>query len=205
MLDIHNDPDCNVSIIVDRVRGILEALYTHFSTGARSPNIPPPAPSSSSGSSRTSITARTKALARDIFGAKRSRSSSSPHSELDEYLSTNFEFRSDEDEDFDILEWWGRVERQRFPTMQVIARQILGAPCSTVAVEQLFSQGAQILTEKRSNLLPENLEAQVCLADWKRAEMRIQRNLLSTELEPDDGMDLESVGTSVDGGVVDGE
>ena len=116
-LGVEDDPDCNVSIIVARVRGILEALYTHFSTGARAPNIPPPTSSTSSGSSRTSITARTKALARDIFGTKRSRSSSSPHSELDEYLSTNFEFRNDEDEDFDILEWWGRVERQRFPTL----------------------------------------------------------------------------------------
>ena len=139
-LEIEEDPDCNVPIIVARVRGLLEELYTQYSTGDRAPSSGrPPVPSSSSGS-RTSITARIKALARDIFGSKRSRSSSSPHLELDEYLSTNFDFHSDEEEDFDVLEWWSRPERQRFPTLQVIARQILGAPCSTVAVEQLFSR-----------------------------------------------------------------
>lgn len=202
-LEIEEDPDCNVPIIVARVRGLLEELFTQYSTGDGPPSGRPPVPSSSSGS-RTSITARTKALARDIFGSKRSRSSSSPHSELDEYLSTNFDFHSDEEEDFDVLQWWSRPERQRFPTLQVIARQILAAPCSTVAVEQLFSRGGQILSEKRSRLLPENLEAQVCLSDWKKAEMQMQKNILGTDSEDDDGVDTESVGSSIDGAVTDG-
>ena len=119
-------------------------------------------------------------------------------------MSTNFDFLSDEEEDFDVLEWWSRPERQRFPTLQVIARQVLGAPCSTVAVEQLFSRGGQILSEKRSRLLPENLEAQVCLADWKKAEMRMQKNNLGTDSEDDDGIETESVGSSIDGAVTDG-
>ena len=90
---------------------------------------------------------------------------STPTSELDEYLSTNFELQDEDDEDFNILEWWSRPDRQRFPTLRLMAQQVLGAPCSTVAVEQLFSIGGQVLNEKRSNLFPESLEAQVCVGD----------------------------------------
>ena len=53
-------------------------------------------------------------------------------------------------------------------------------------------------------MLPENLEAQVCLADWKKADMRMQKNSLGTDSEDDDGVDTESVGSSIDGAVTDG-
>ena len=55
-----------------------------------------------------------------------------------------------------------------------MAKHILATPVSTVAVEQAFSAGGNILDAKRSNLTPEALEAQVCLADWGKAEVREQ-------------------------------
>lgn len=184
----------NIPNLLAHARAITDELFASF---AQSQPAPLPRTSSSSSRSGMSLTARTKALARDIFGTKRSRSTSSPTSELDEYLSTHFELHEDDEDEFDILEWWSRPERQRFPTIQRMARQILGAPCSTVAVEQLFSQGGQILSPKRSNLYPETLEAQVCVADWKRAELKIQRNNLPTESDPSDD-DLEDSTASSD-------
>lgn len=102
-----------------------------------------------------------------------------------------------EDDDFNILAWWSRPERLRFRTLRTIATQILATPTSTVAVEQTLSRGGQILDERRSRLLPETLEAQVCISDWKRAERRTQRNNHSTE--EDDIDDVES-GASSNGG-----
>ena len=77
-----------------------------------------------------------------------------------------------DDDDFDVLAWWSRPERVRFQTLRKIAAQILAVPSSTVAVEQTFSRSGQILDERRSILLPETLEAQVCISDWKREESR---------------------------------
>ena len=193
-LKIEDDPDCNVPSIIARVRTLIQELYDHYKISDPDSQSSPLPPSSSS--SRSSVSSRAKSLARDIFGSKRSRSSSSALSELDDYLETNFDFRSDEDEDFDILEWWSRPERLRFPTLRMIAAQILAVPASTVAVEQMFSRSGQILDEKRSSMLPETLEAQVCVNDWKRAEMRAQKNNLSTEESAGDDQDAQSVGSS---------
>ncbi|WCJ29526.1 Zinc finger BED domain-containing protein RICESLEEPER 2 [Euphorbia peplus] len=101
----------------------------------------------------------------------------SSHSELDIYLTTIFEF--EESNEFDILDWWKRHART-FPTLAKIAAQILTVPASTVAVEQTFSRGGHILDPKRSKLAPESLESQVCLNDWKRAELRTQSNIVSS-------------------------
>ena len=68
-----------------------------------------------------------------------------------------------------------------FPTLMKFAAQVLAVPASTVAVEQTFSQGGHILSRKRSMLAPESLEAQVCVCDWKRAEIREQRNTPSSK------------------------
>ena len=52
----------------------------------------------------------------------------------------------------------------------------MAMPASTVAVEQAFSQGGNILGHKRTQLKPEKLEMQVCIQDWIRAAERKQRN-----------------------------
>ncbi|KAK3206868.1 hypothetical protein Dsin_020914 [Dipteronia sinensis] len=61
----------------------------------------------------------------------------------------------------------------------IIAKQILGTPVSTVAVEQEFSAGGNILEPRRSVLCPQSLEAQACVDDWTKAKFRQQ------ELEPE--------------------
>ena len=62
---------------------------------------------------------------------------------------------------------------------------MLTVPASTVAVEQLFSKGGNILDDRRSNLKTTTLEAQVCVDDWARARDRTQE-LLSLALSSSD-------------------
>ena len=65
-------------------------------------------------------------------------------------------------------------------------------------MEQRFSQCGQILSEKRSKLLPETLEGQVCLNDWKMVEMRIQNNDHLIESDSDEELDDDTMVRSSD-------
>ncbi|KAK2652533.1 hypothetical protein Ddye_012389 [Dipteronia dyeriana] len=75
-----------------------------------------------------------------------SSSSSNTHSELDRILEANHVFLEDK---FSILSWWKDYE-QEYPILAIIAKQILGTPVSTVAVEQEFSAGRNILDPRRN-------------------------------------------------------
>ncbi|KAK3219700.1 hypothetical protein Dsin_013670 [Dipteronia sinensis] len=74
---------------------------------------------------------------------------------------------------FDILHWWKEHERY-FPILAMIAKQILSTPVSTVAVEQQFSSGGNILDPKRSLMNPKSLQIQACVEDWTKAQYRQQ-------------------------------
>ncbi|KAK3221214.1 hypothetical protein Dsin_008239 [Dipteronia sinensis] len=78
-----------------------------------------------------------------------------------------------EDKKFDILHWWKEHERY-FPILAMIAKQILSTPVSTVAVEQQFSAGGNILDPKRSLMSPKSLQIQACVEDWTKAQYRQQ-------------------------------
>ncbi|KAK2652979.1 hypothetical protein Ddye_012835, partial [Dipteronia dyeriana] len=104
-----------------------------------------------------------------------SSSSSNTHSELDRFLEANHVFLEYK---FSIQGWWKDYE-QEYPILAIIAKQILGTPVSTVAVEQEFSAGGNILDPRRSVLCPQSLEAQACVDDWTKAKFRQQ------ELEPE--------------------
>ncbi|KAK2661657.1 hypothetical protein Ddye_000231 [Dipteronia dyeriana] len=79
---------------------------------------------------------------------------------------------------FSIQGWWKDYE-QEYPILAIIAKQILGTPVSTVAVEQEFCAGGNILDPRRPVLCPQSLEAQACVDDWTKAKFRQQ------ELEPE--------------------
>ncbi|XP_012857569.1 PREDICTED: zinc finger BED domain-containing protein RICESLEEPER 1-like [Erythranthe guttata] len=102
-------------------------------------------------------------------------SSSNRRLELDQYLTIRFDFPHDEDPSafskFDILDWW-KSKSSAFPIMSMIAKDVLACPVSTVAVEAAFSIAGHILDQRRSNLRPENLEAQVCLDNWGKSNFR---------------------------------
>ena len=51
--------------------------------------------------------------------------------------------------EFDILSWW-KTNGLKFPTLQVLARDVLTIPVTTVAFEYAFSARGQILSFHRS-------------------------------------------------------
>ena len=72
-----------------------------------------------------------------------------------------------QDDDFDILRWWS-TNGHKYPVVARIAKDVLAAPVSTVASESAFSAGGRILSDYRSRLLSNTVEALVCLQDWMR-------------------------------------
>ena len=70
-------------------------------------------------------------------------------------------------ENFKILDWW-KVAVTRYPTLRKIARDIYAIPVTTVASESAFSTSGRVLSEHRSRLTPEILEALMCSQDWLR-------------------------------------
>jgi hypothetical protein len=67
----------------------------------------------------------------------------------------------------DILEWWN-TNSQKYPTISRMARDILAVPASTVASESAFSTGSRVISDYRSRLTSETVNALICLQDWMR-------------------------------------
>ncbi|XP_077251230.1 zinc finger BED domain-containing protein RICESLEEPER 2-like [Tasmannia lanceolata] len=89
--------------------------------------------------------------------------------DLDHYLDEAIIIVPPTDE-FDVLSWW-KSNALNYPTLSIMARDILGIPISTVASESAFSTGGRVLDQYRSSLLPETVEALICGQDWLRASI----------------------------------
>jgi hypothetical protein len=85
--------------------------------------------------------------------------------ELDRYLED--ELIPISVENFQILDWW-KVAGTRYPTLRKIARDIFAIPVSIVASESAFSTSGTVLSEHRSRLTSDMLEALMCSQDWLR-------------------------------------
>ncbi|KAK3229790.1 hypothetical protein Dsin_001671 [Dipteronia sinensis] len=165
------------------VKTLLYELYDEYlKIYGPSLNISVSQPQPTSDGTTSSLRFKLKGLGERLFSDRAKKLptsysfSSSSISELDRYLQTNHEFL--EDSEFSIQVWWKNHEKV-FPILAIIAKQILGTPVSTVAVEQEFSAGGNILEPRRSVLCPQSLEAQACVDDWTKAKFRQQ------ELEPE--------------------
>ena len=89
-------------------------------------------------------------------------------SEFDRYLEELVLPRS---EDFDILAWW-KTNGSKYPILQMIARDILSIPVSTVASESAFSTGGRIVNPHRNRLRSNTLEALMCGQNWLAANVK---------------------------------
>jgi hypothetical protein len=65
----------------------------------------------------------------------------------------------------DILKYWAAKQYQ-YPIIAAIARDHLAIPATSAPSEQVFSNGADIITKKRNRLSPETLRYLLCLRDW---------------------------------------
>lgn len=87
--------------------------------------------------------------------------------EVDKYLQDPSEPISQEH--FDILGWW-KINQTKYPTLALIAKDVLAIPTSTVASENAFSLGGRVVDPFRASLTPKMVEALVCSKDWLCAE-----------------------------------
>jgi hypothetical protein len=85
-----------------------------------------------------------------------------PLSELKDYLSL-----PQESLDCDILDWWASRET-RFPNLSRMARQFLGIPASSAAVERLFSAAGRDFSKLRHNMKASTLENLM----WARSHLK---------------------------------
>ena len=67
----------------------------------------------------------------------------------------------------DILEWL-MVNSLKYPIISRMAQDILAIPASTVASESAFSTGSRVISDYRSRLTSETVDALICLQDWMR-------------------------------------
>jgi hypothetical protein len=86
-------------------------------------------------------------------------------SELDHYLEDDLVPLTTKN--FNILDWW-KVAGTRYPTLRRIARDIFAIPITTVASESAFSTSGRVLSEHRSRLTSQMLEALMCSQNWIR-------------------------------------
>ena len=93
--------------------------------------------------------------------------------EVDHYLEDD---PLPEDPEFDILYWW--KTNNNYPTMRKIARDILAIPVSTVASESAFSMGGRVVSEHRSRLHSDTVEALMCLQNWIMQDLKGTRVVL---------------------------
>ncbi|XP_066381966.1 zinc finger BED domain-containing protein RICESLEEPER 1-like [Miscanthus floridulus] len=93
--------------------------------------------SSYGASNSTSSAATILSIFKTLAATKKTSSLVKAKSELDWYLDKD-PLSHDENEYFDVLGWW-KVAGTCFPTLRLIARDILAIPITTVASESTFS------------------------------------------------------------------
>jgi hypothetical protein len=121
--------------------------------------------SSSSGSSTVSAAA-VLSIFKTLAANKKTTTFVRSKNELDRYLEEET-LPNYENDNFDILGWW-KLEGTRYPTLRLVARDILAIPITTVASESAFSTSGRLLSDHRSRLTPKMLEALMCSQSWLR-------------------------------------
>uniref|UniRef100_A0A1X7VX41 HAT C-terminal dimerisation domain-containing protein n=1 Tax=Amphimedon queenslandica TaxID=400682 RepID=A0A1X7VX41_AMPQE len=95
-------------------------------------------------------------------------SSLTPNSSLEIVLSEVRRYMyNDEDMleyDGDPMEWWS-IHKSHYPTLCKLVRKLWCVPATSVRSEELFSTAGNVLTDKRSRLLPDNLDKLVFLSN----------------------------------------
>lgn len=76
--------------------------------------------------------------------------------ELSEYLQMPITDKDDRDDSTTLSEWWFK-HRTMFPNLFKVFMRISSIPASSAPSERCFSVTRQIISEKRSSILPENV------------------------------------------------
>ena len=107
---------------------------------------------------------------KQYLAGKKSSQSFSPTSKLNLYLQeATVEIDPPNAVSFDLLSWW-KVNSLRFPTLARLAKSILMIPMTSIASESAFSTSGRVLSDFRSKLDPETVEALICTQSWIKCE-----------------------------------
>jgi hypothetical protein len=82
--------------------------------------------------------------------------------EIDNYLEDGLVLRKD---DFDIMNWW-KSNSTKYPTLSIMARDVLAMPASAVRCEAALSSEGPVIPKQWSTLNIKTIEALVCARDW---------------------------------------
>ncbi|CAL5010546.1 unnamed protein product [Urochloa decumbens] len=82
--------------------------------------------------------------------------------ELKSYLEDGLVPRKD---DFDILNWW-MSNSTKYPTLSIVARDVLAIPASTMYGEAALNSEGSAIHKQWSTLNIKTIEALVCTRDW---------------------------------------
>ncbi|KAM0901986.1 hypothetical protein ACQ4PT_019543 [Festuca glaucescens] len=151
--------------LVKEVIDSLCALLEEYEADSNEDNV------ESSNSSRPAAT--TTALM-SVFNARIAQKRPATYrTELDQYLVDDLVPLIKEH--FNVLDWW-KVAGRRYPTLRKVARDIFAVPVTTVASESAFSTSGRVLSEHRSRLASDMLEALMCSQDWLRNKYKYDRS-----------------------------
>ena len=82
--------------------------------------------------------------------------------EINNYLKKPVPLNLAESISFDVLQWW-KEHKNEFPHLFLLFKKYMHIPATSVPSERIFSLANNIVTKKRSNLLPCNVNIQVFL------------------------------------------
>ncbi|KAL8102577.1 hypothetical protein AgCh_027190 [Apium graveolens] len=83
--------------------------------------------------------------------------------------------------EIDFLDYWS-INQFRFPSLTLMARDVLTISISTVASESAFSIGGRILDQYHSCLAHNIVESLICTRDWKFNVPEVHHNYPLEEL-----------------------
>ena len=89
---------------------------------------------------------------------------SSDTNELDKYMAEPLLKQNP----FDILSYW-KNNKDKYPILSQIARDMMAIQVSTVAFESAFSRAGRIIDPYRNHLDPEIVQALICTKNWVHA------------------------------------
>ncbi|KIK76513.1 hypothetical protein PAXRUDRAFT_18158 [Paxillus rubicundulus Ve08.2h10] len=144
----------------DHLRRCLDRLHAHFKLGyvlleTQAVSLPPPTPGP------IMIPRLSESPWKDFALQMKWSLNKSPSSELDEYLR----MPQEPWEGCDPVTWWAAHWAQ-FPTLAMLAHDVLTVPGCSVTVERVFSGGRDTISLRRASLKPGTIRMLMLLKQW---------------------------------------
>ncbi|KAG6501710.1 hypothetical protein ZIOFF_041593 [Zingiber officinale] len=149
---------------MDLVKTKLYKLFDQYSDTNQTSSSQPQSSTTHTLSQNVGVKGKSKRIFDEMMAYESQTITSAGKSQLDLYLEEHkLEFAYYQD--LDILEHW-KNQKHRYPTLALMACDVLAIPITTVASESTFSIGARVLTKYRSCTLHEKVQALICTRNW---------------------------------------